>query len=173
MAPSLASTPSRSCWLDNGPIHTSKLSLARGGASRNPVMDVDRPALNRDEGSTAAFSKAQARKLLEAPPADTLAGLRDRAILSVGLQVGFRRAEIAALARLIAETDAQEFASQYPAYAADIAGETRKALDALRTDPLHQRRYADFVAAMVYGEKAGIWRALATVVGLAEAAWQP
>src|SRR4051812_12508538 len=37
-----------------------------------------------DEGSTAAFSKIQARKLLDAPPADTLAGLRDRAILSVG-----------------------------------------------------------------------------------------
>src|ERR1700761_314237 len=66
-------------------------------ATRNPVADVQRPAINRDEGSTAAFSKAQARKLLDAPPADTLAGLRDRAILSVGLQVGFRRAEIAAL----------------------------------------------------------------------------
>ena len=38
-------------------------------------------------------------------------------------------AEVAALARVIAETDAQEFASQYPAYAVDIAGETRKALD--------------------------------------------
>jgi integrase/recombinase XerD len=35
--------------------------------------------------------------LLDAPSADTLAGLRDRAILSVGLQVGLRRAEIAAL----------------------------------------------------------------------------
>jgi integrase/recombinase XerD len=68
-----------------------------GAASRNPVVDVDRPAINRDEGSTAAFSKAEARKLLDAPPDDTLAGLRDRAILSVGLQVGFRRAEIAAL----------------------------------------------------------------------------
>ena len=31
------------------------------------------------------------------PPDDTVAGLRDRAILSVGLQVGLRRAEIAAL----------------------------------------------------------------------------
>jgi integrase len=61
------------------------------------VADVQRPEINRDEGSTAAFSKAQARKILDAPPADTLAGLRDRAILSVGLQVGFRRAEIAAL----------------------------------------------------------------------------
>jgi len=71
--------------------------VKHGAASRNPVVDVDRPAINRDEGSTAAFSKAEARKLLDAPPADTVAGRRDRAILAVGLQVGFRRAEIAAL----------------------------------------------------------------------------
>jgi site-specific recombinase XerD len=71
--------------------------VRHGGANRNPVVDVDRPTINREEGSTAAFSKVQARKLLDAPPSDTIAGLRDRAILSVGLQVGFRRAEIAAL----------------------------------------------------------------------------
>ena len=71
--------------------------VKHGGASRNPVVDVERPTINREEGSTAAFSKAQARKMLDAPPSDTIAGLRDRAILSVGLQVGFRRAEIAAL----------------------------------------------------------------------------
>jgi site-specific recombinase XerD len=71
--------------------------VKHGAASRNPVVDVDRPAINRDEGSTAAFSKIQARKIPDAPPAGTLAGLRDRAILPVGLQVGFRRAEIAAL----------------------------------------------------------------------------
>src|SRR3954471_3857314 len=71
--------------------------VKHGAASRNPVVDVERPTINREEGSTAAFSKAQARKLLDAPPSDTIAGLRDRAILSVGLQVGFRRAEIAAL----------------------------------------------------------------------------
>jgi integrase/recombinase XerD len=35
--------------------------------------------------------------MLDTPSEDTLAGLRDRAILSVGLQVGLRRAEIAAL----------------------------------------------------------------------------
>jgi integrase/recombinase XerD len=35
--------------------------------------------------------------MLDAPAEDTVAGLRDRAILSVGLQVGLRRAEIAAL----------------------------------------------------------------------------
>jgi integrase/recombinase XerD len=66
-------------------------------AARNPVGEVERPAINRDEGSTLAFAKTQARKLLDAPAEDTVAGLRDRAILSVGLQVGLRRAEIAAL----------------------------------------------------------------------------
>ena len=71
--------------------------VRHGVAARNPVVDVERPRINRIEGSTAAFSKAQARKLLDAPPADTVAGLRDRAILAVGLQIGFRRAEIAAL----------------------------------------------------------------------------
>lgn len=68
-----------------------------------PVGEVERPAINRDEGSTLAFSKAQARKMLDAPPAETpkgdphSAGLRDRAILSVGLKVELRRAEIAVL----------------------------------------------------------------------------
>jgi site-specific recombinase XerD len=66
-------------------------------AARNPVGEVERPAINRDEGATLAFSKAQARKVLDQPGEDTMAGLRDRAILSVGLQVGLRRAEIAAL----------------------------------------------------------------------------
>jgi site-specific recombinase XerC len=66
-------------------------------ATRNPVGEVERPAINRDEGSTLASSKPQARKLLDAPAENTIAGLRDRAILSVGLQVGLRRAEIAAL----------------------------------------------------------------------------
>ena len=71
--------------------------VKHGATVRNPVVDVERPKINRDEGSTAAFSKPHARKLLDVPPENTLAGLRDRAILSVGLQVGFRRAEIAAL----------------------------------------------------------------------------
>jgi site-specific recombinase XerD len=71
--------------------------VRHGHATRNPVTEIERPAINRDEGATAAFSKAQARKLLDVPGEDTIAGLRDRAILSVGLQVGLRRAEIAAL----------------------------------------------------------------------------
>jgi integrase len=43
------------------------------------------------------FAKAEARKMLDLPGEATLEGLRDRAILSVGLQVGLRRAETAAL----------------------------------------------------------------------------
>jgi site-specific recombinase XerD len=68
-----------------------------GVVGMNPVRDVERPAVNRREGMTAAFSQKQARAILDAPNPEKLLGLRDRAILSVGLQVGFRRAEIAAL----------------------------------------------------------------------------
>src|SRR5580692_244638 len=49
--------------------------VRHGHAARNPVGEVERPAINRDEGSTLAFSKAQARKMLDAPAEDTVAGL--------------------------------------------------------------------------------------------------
>jgi hypothetical protein len=78
---------------------------------------------------------------------------------------------VAALARDIAAADALEFRNQYPAYVADSAGETRKALDALRTDPLHRERYANFMADMVYGERPEFDVAFATVADLAEDAW--
>ena len=61
--------------------------VRHGEAARNPVAEIERPAINRDEGTTLAFAKAQARKMLDAPAEDTVAGLRDRALLSVGLQV--------------------------------------------------------------------------------------
>ncbi len=63
----------------------------------NPCREVRRPPVNRREGVTAAFSAAEARALLEAPAADTLRGLRDRALLSVGLQAGPRRSAIVGL----------------------------------------------------------------------------
>jgi hypothetical protein len=63
-------------------------------------------------------------------------------------------AGVGSLARVIAEADAHQFVSRYPADTAYTAGETRKALDALHSDPDHRRRYAQFVAAMVYGEEA-------------------
>ncbi len=71
--------------------------VAHGYSERNPVVDVSRPTINREEGSTLAFSKQQARKILDAPSEQTVEGLRDRAILSIGLQAGLRRSEIASL----------------------------------------------------------------------------
>src|SRR5688500_1772504 len=68
-----------------------------GVVDKNPVREVERPVVNRREGMTLAFSQKQARKVLDAPDDATIRGLRDRAILSVGFQVGLRRAEIARL----------------------------------------------------------------------------
>ena len=69
----------------------------RHACDRNPVREVKPPKLVVRRGETKALSAKQARKILDAPPRDTLQGLRDRAILSIGLQVGARRAEIAGL----------------------------------------------------------------------------
>lgn len=82
-------------------------------------------------------------------------------------------AVVAALARDIADNDALQFANQHPAYAADVPGETRKALDAFRSDPLHRQRYEAFLNEMVYGERPGYDQALATVAALAEVALLP
>jgi hypothetical protein len=74
---------------------------------------------------------------------------------------------VAGMAKEIAAADADEHHNQYPAYHADIAAETCKALDALRTDPVHRERYTRFVADMVYGEKAEFDDALATATAMA------
>ncbi len=79
-------------------------------------------------------------------------------------------AVVAALARDIADDDAEEFGHQHPAYGTDIPGETRKSLEALRNNPLHRQRYDGFLADMVYGERPEFDEALATVMTLAEAA---
>jgi hypothetical protein len=71
--------------------------------------------------------------------------------------------QVAALARDIAEADAKEFRNQYPAYAADIAAETRKALHALHADPLYRSRYGDFIIAMAYGGRPAFDEAMGTI----------
>ena len=81
------------------------------------------------------------------------------------------RADAIDLARLIAQSDAEEFGNQYPAYLADIAGETHKALDALQTDPAIRARYDAFVAAMVYDEPVAFSAAMKTVSGLVTSSW--
>jgi site-specific recombinase XerD len=71
--------------------------ITHRAADTNPVRDIKRPRVNRKQGTTRAFSSKEARKILDAPDSTTLLGLRDRAILSVGLQAGPRRSEIASL----------------------------------------------------------------------------
>lgn len=69
----------------------------------NPVKQVKRPKRRdkdergRRKGVTRSFSQEEARMLLDAPSTETIVGLRDRAILSCGLQAGLRRSEIAHL----------------------------------------------------------------------------
>ncbi|MBA2486578.1 MAG: tyrosine-type recombinase/integrase [Nitrospira sp.] len=69
----------------------------RNAVTGNPVDGVQRPPANSNEGSTPALSDAQARRLLEAPPEDTLKGARDRAILASLLYHGLRREELCGL----------------------------------------------------------------------------
>ena len=69
----------------------------KNAVAGNPVDGVKRPLANGNEGSTPALGDAQARKLLEAPPDDTLKGKRDRAILATLLYHGLRREELCGL----------------------------------------------------------------------------
>ena len=69
----------------------------RNAVAGNPVDGVKRPMANGNEGSTPALGDAQARTLLDAPRADTLKGLRDRAILATLLYHGIRREELCRL----------------------------------------------------------------------------
>ncbi|MFT3815211.1 MAG: nucleotidyl transferase AbiEii/AbiGii toxin family protein [Acidovorax sp.] len=81
------------------------------------------------------------------------------------------RAALVELARAIAVSDAQEFANQYPAYMADIAGETRYACAALQSDPAIRERYARFASAMVYGDGVDFDTAMNTIVPLINETW--
>ncbi len=71
--------------------------VAHHAADANPLRDIRRPRVNRRQGTTHAFSSKEARMILDAPDASSIQGVRDRAILSVGLQAGPRRSEIASL----------------------------------------------------------------------------
>lgn len=75
------------------------------------------------------------------------------------------------LARAVAQQDAAEFRSQYPAYFADIAGETRKGIEVWVNEPASKLLYDDFVAAMVYGESVAFTTAITTAVAMVDAAW--
>jgi len=63
----------------------------------NPADGVKRPGHGGNEGKSPGLGDQQAKALLEAPPEATIKGQRDRAILSVLLFHGLRRAEVCSL----------------------------------------------------------------------------
>lgn len=63
----------------------------------NPVRGVKRPKATQGQGVTPALGNDRARILLEAPPQDSLKGIRDRAILATLLYHGLRREELSKL----------------------------------------------------------------------------
>ena len=63
----------------------------------NPADGVKRPNQGANEGKSPALGDSEAKAILEAPAADTVKGLRDRAILSILLFHGLRRAELCSL----------------------------------------------------------------------------
>jgi integrase/recombinase XerD len=65
--------------------------------THNPVKGVERPRTQSGEGKTPALGDHQARKLLAAPPDDTIKSKRDRAILSTLLFHALRREELCKL----------------------------------------------------------------------------
>jgi len=69
----------------------------RHAVLHNPVLGVKRPPSMNREGATPALGDDQALRLLEAPPANTLKGKRDRAMLAVLLYHGIRRDELCKL----------------------------------------------------------------------------
>src|SRR3989449_861371 len=69
----------------------------RNAVLHNPVLGVKRPRSMNRAGVTPALGEHQARTLLEAPPADTLKGQRDRAILATLLYHAIRREELCTL----------------------------------------------------------------------------
>jgi integrase len=78
--------------------------LIREAADNGIIDQVDAQAIAKVKGiemrGTRAgnwLTKAKAELLLMAPPADTLGGLRDRAILGLMIGAGLRRSEVASL----------------------------------------------------------------------------
>jgi integrase/recombinase XerD len=69
----------------------------RNAVTHNPVKGVERPKAESGEGKTPALGDHQARKLLDAPPDETIKSKRDRAILSTLLFHALRREELCKL----------------------------------------------------------------------------
>lgn len=84
------------------------------------------------------------------------------------IRAHYEIAEVAGLARAIMPHDAEIFGNQFPAYRADPMAETRRAVEALASDPRYAQRYAEFNRDMVYGDQPAYADAFATISVLAE-----
>jgi integrase/recombinase XerD len=116
----------------------------RNAVAGNPVDGVERPTANGNEGSTPALGDAQARKLLDAPPEDTLKGVRDRAILATLLYHGLRREELCGLR-------VRDIQSRQGVMHFRVKGKR----DKIRFVPIHataQRLIAEYLALAGHGE---------------------
>ncbi len=71
--------------------------LTRGAVEGNPVLGVERPVEEEDTNAAPVLTGEQAQRLLDAPPDNTIKGLRDRAILAVLLCQGLTREELCGL----------------------------------------------------------------------------
>jgi len=69
----------------------------RSALKDNPCKNITRPKVQSNIGKSDQISRIQARDLLVAPPSDSIAGLRDRAIIATFLFFALRRSEAAAL----------------------------------------------------------------------------
>src|ERR1700722_6579003 len=69
----------------------------KNAVTHNPVKGVERPRTESGEGKTPAIGDHQARKLLDAPQAESIKSKRDRAILSTLLFHALRREELCKL----------------------------------------------------------------------------
>jgi site-specific recombinase XerD len=115
----------------------------RNAVVGNPVDGVKRPKSNGNEGSTPALGDAQAEALLNSPDADTLKGVRDRAILAALLYHGLRREELCLL--LVKDIQSREGATHFR-----VSGKG----DKIRYVPVHpdaQRRIEAYLTMAGHG----------------------
>ncbi len=82
------------------------------------------------------------------------------------------RATVLRLARGIANSDAEQFASWFPGYRSDPRGWTMRALEHLERDGECHASYALFLGRMVYVERTAFAEAFRSVAELGRALWE-
>jgi site-specific recombinase XerC len=122
----------------------------KNAVTHNPVKGVERPKVESGEGKTPALGDHQARKLLDAPPDDSLKSKRDRAMLSTLLFHALRREELCKLkvkdfrhAVCAAASRHQRAHSRLPHRRWARCGRRRRAVSFCQQQPHRQGRTCD------------------------------